>query len=343
MRIRRMWPTKTRRRGRKDRRLRVGLLVTATFLAVGWLLLLPENLLAWGPGTHVALGEMVLDALYLLPPAVRLVLERFPIHFLYGSVSADISFAKKYAPEGRHCHDWRVGEEILASADSDPMRATAYGYLAHLAADTVAHNLFLPRQLLLTSTTQALGHTYWEHRMDVHVGEEYLGKARRLVMDYDHSEADELFDAVLSRTVFSFHTNRRIFRGMIRFQSNERWKLVFDKALRRSRFDLPEPAVLVYFALAFDHVLGYLASSFRSRAAALDPTGEINLRLAKKVRRRGMANGGAADQSVLQELADEFFPLPSEPLLFWPKVEAVRRKSLPVGSSAHSKSRSSPA
>ncbi len=154
-----MWPTKTR--GRKDRRLRVGLLVTATLMVVGWLLLLPENLLAWGPGTHVALGEMVLDALYLLPPAVRLVLERFPIHFLYGSVSADISFAKKYAPEGRHCHDWKVGEEILASADSDHMRATAYGYLAHLAADTVAHNLFLPRQLLLTSTTKALGHTYW--------------------------------------------------------------------------------------------------------------------------------------------------------------------------------------
>ena len=79
--------------------------------------------------------------------------------FLYGSVAADISFAKKYAPEGRHCHDWKVGEEILAAAESDAMRAVAYGYLAHLAADTVAHNLFVPRRLLLTSATQGIGHT----------------------------------------------------------------------------------------------------------------------------------------------------------------------------------------
>jgi hypothetical protein len=159
-------------------------------LAVAWILVTPEDLFAWGAGTHVALGEAVLDSLYLLPPAVRLLLERFPIHFLYGSVSADISFAKKYAPEGRHCHDWTIGEKILSTADSDRLRATAYGYLAHLAADTIAHNLFVPRQLLLTSATQALGHTYWEHRMDIHLGEEYLGKARRLVMENDPRRTD---------------------------------------------------------------------------------------------------------------------------------------------------------
>jgi len=62
--------------------------------------------------------------------------------------------------EGRHCHHWHVGEEILAAADSPELSAVGYGYLAQLAADTVAHNLFVPRQLLITSTTQALGHTY---------------------------------------------------------------------------------------------------------------------------------------------------------------------------------------
>lgn len=298
-------------------------LVPAVLVALGWLLLVPAEALAWGPGTHVALGEALLASLYLLPPAVRAVLERYPIHFLYGSVAADISFAKKYVPEGRHCHNWHVGEEILALADSEPLQAVGYGYLAHLAADTVAHNLYVPRQLLLTSTTQALGHTYWEHRMDVHVGELYLGKARRLVLDYDHAEADRLFNTVLSRTLFSFDTNRRLFRGMIRLQDDPRWRQVFDQVLRNSRFDVPEPLVERYASLAFDYVVDYLVARGESRPAAMDPVGEGNLRAAKR-ERRALANPGIApDPERLRARADDIFPFPASPILYRPARPVV--------------------
>jgi hypothetical protein len=289
-------------------------------VAVAWLLLAPEPVAAWGPATHVALGEAVLASLYLLPPAVRALLERYPLHFLYGSVAADISFAKKYVPEGRHCHSWEVGEEILSSADSERLSAVGYGYLAHLAADTIAHNLFVPRQLLLTSTTQALGHTYWEHRMDMSVGESFLSLARHIVMDHDHSEADELFDDVLSRTVFSFDTNRRIFRGMIRFTGHERWQRVFGQVLANSRFDLPSPVVDQYFELSFERVIEYLRTRGGSAAAKDDPVGELNLRLAKKVRRRAMSDHTADHPEVLAEMADAFFAFPPGPLLYWPQI-----------------------
>ncbi|MDT8341733.1 MAG: zinc dependent phospholipase C family protein [Longimicrobiales bacterium] len=294
-------------------------------LAVLLWLSIPEPAFAWGPGTHVALGELVLGSLYLLPPAVRAVLQRYPIHFLYGNVAADISFAKKYVPEGRHCHNWHVGEEIAeeAARTSEAMRAVALGYLAHLAADTVAHNLYVPRRLLLTSTTAAVGHTYWEHRMDVHVGEEYLGKARRLVFQNDHSEADALFDKVLSSTLFSFRTNRRLFRGMIQVQGDDRWIGVFDRILRRSRFDVPEALVHRYLALSYDSVVDYLRSRRQASPALLDPIGDLNLKLAKKVRRLAMARGGAADPAQLVAAADDFFPLPSEPLVFWPEMQRL--------------------
>ena len=298
-------------------------LLAAFSVAVAWLLLLPEPASAWGPATHVALGEAVLGALYLVPPAVRAVLQRYPLHFLYGSIAADISLAKKYVPEGRHCHNWHVGEEILSTADEEPLTSVGYGYLAHLAADTVAHNVFVPRQLLLTSTTQAIGHTYWEHRMDMHVGEEFLNKARHLVVDNDHSDADALFDEVLSRTIFSFQTNRKIFRGMIRFQGHDRWQRIFERVLAKSRFDLPDPLVDQYFEMAFDHVIGYLINRGASAAASLDPVGDLNLRLAKKVRRRALADHTADHPELLAEMADEFFPIPNEPSLYWPQIQDV--------------------
>jgi hypothetical protein len=293
----------------------------AVGFALGWLALVPEPVTAWGPATHVALGEALLASLYLVPPAVRAVLERYPLHFLYGSVAADISFAKKYVPSGRHCHDWSIGEEILHAADSEHLAAVGYGYLAHLAADTVAHNVFVPRQLLLTSTTQALGHAYWEHRMDMHVGEDYLSLARHVVMDHDHSEADTLFDDVLSRTLFSFNTNRRIFRGMIQFTGHERWQKVFGQVLANSRFDLPDPTVDRYFELAFERVVGYLNDRGGSLAAEADPVGDLNLKLAKKVRRRALSDQAGAEPEALFEMAEAFFPLPSDHSIYWPQIQ----------------------
>lgn len=294
-------------------------------IACAWLALVPEPLFAWGPATHLLVGEMVLSSLYLVPPGVKALLERFPLHFLYGSIAADISFAKKYVPEGRHCHHWHVGEEILDTARTERMRAVALGYLAHLAADTVAHNLFVPRRLLLTSATEALGHAYWEHRMDAHVGDEFMRKARRVVMDHDHSEADALFDEVLSSTVFSFRTNRRIFRGMIRFQGDERWQRIFDAMLRASRFDLADDLVLRYQALSYDSVIDYFVHGSASRPASMDPIGELNLRLAKKIRRRAFAQGPEDETRALADTADEFFPFPEHSLDFWIRYQTVER------------------
>ena len=208
--------------------------------AVLLLALLPDPAWAWGPATHVYLGTGVLESLGLLPPLVRSLLAAHPYDFLYGSVAADISLAKKYVPEGRHCHSWAVGEEVSRVADTDRLRAMGLGYLAHLAADTVAHNIYVPRQLLLTSSTQALGHSYWEHRMDFQLGDRYLALAHDVVMDHDHSEADELFDRVLSDTLFTFRTNRRIFRGMIRVQDTPRWQSFFGTVLQKSRWTLAD-------------------------------------------------------------------------------------------------------
>jgi hypothetical protein len=232
-------------------------------------------------------------------------------------MAADISLAKKYVPAGRHCHFWHVGEEIFAKAESDALRAVGLGYLSHLAADTIAHNYFVPRQLLITSSTKALGHSYWEHRMDTHLGQSYAALARSVVMDYDHSEADMLFDSVLSGTIFSFETNRRIFRGMIRAQDNDRWQSVFERVIQNSRWDLTDDTVDSYITRAFEFVVDYLRRRRDSLPASLDPTGDFNLQLAKKVRRLAMREGAMQKPELLDEMADDFFALPALGFDYW--------------------------
>lgn len=285
--------------------------------AIVLLLVHPDRAFAFGPATHVFLGHQILDMLYLLPEGLADLIRVHPQSFLYGSMAADISFGKKYVPAGRHCHFWHVGEEILEHASNDRLRAVAFGYLTHLAADTIAHNFFVPRQLLLTRSTKALGHGYWEHRLDTHLGDEYAAIARHVVMEYDHSEADNLFDRVLSGTIFSFETNRRIFRGMIRIQDNDRWRATFERVRQSSRWDLSDGTVQAYVGISFDYVVDYLLRRRESHAAALDPTGEFNLSLAKKVRRMALREDAGSRPDALQTLADDFFPLPDRDLGFW--------------------------
>ena len=149
----------------------------------------PDALHAWTPGTHIYLGESVLANLPHLPAIVADLLRAYPFDFLYGNIAADSSMAKKYAPVGRHCHYWHVGQEIHDLAESDALQAFGWGYLCHLAADTVAHNYFVPRQLVLTSSTASVGHSYWESRVETHLGDAYARTAREIIR-LDHSPAD---------------------------------------------------------------------------------------------------------------------------------------------------------
>lgn len=305
-------------------------MLAAVCLAVAAVFLLPEQAWAWGPATHVYLGSALLDSLHLVPEAVRALVAAHPFDFLYGNLAADISLAKKYVPEGRHCHHWHIGEEIHTRAPNDRLKSMSLGYLCHLAADTIAHNYFVPRQLVLTSSTSGVGHSYWEARMDTHLDERYRRLARHVVMEHDHSEADVLFDQVLSNTLFTFRTNRRLFRGMIRFQDSERWQSVFGTMVSRSRWDLSDQAVVGYLERSFDYIVDYLDRRGEAVCAALDPIGDRHLAMSKQVRRMAMQDGAAQNPALLHEMADNFFPLPDIPFGHLRALPADSRHHLPV-------------
>ena len=297
-------------------------LLAAAALAVGAIALFPAVAHAWTPGTHIYLGESVLANLHQLPHAVADLLRSFPFDFLYGNIAADTSLAKKYAPVGRHSHAWHVGQEILDLAPTDPLRAFGHGYLSHLAADAVAHNFFVPRQLVLTSSTAALGHSYWESRFETHLGDAYAKEAKEVILR-DHTPSDTHLDSIISPTLFSTRTNRRLFRGMVHLTESESWRWAFQLILENTRWDLPDADVERHMAVAFEYVMQLLGEP-DAAARRLDPAGHQALRLAKQMRRQALQEGGREEPERIEETAEQHFGLPTPPLAYWQASRAQR-------------------
>ncbi len=282
---------------------------------------------AWTPGTHVYLGESILANLQLLPATVADLLRAFPFDFLYGNIAADSSNAKKFAPVGRHCHYWHVGQEIYDLAGDDALRAFGFGYLCHLAADTVAHNYFVPRQLVLTSSTASVGHSYWESRIETHLGDSYARSARDVILQ-DHAAANTLLDRVISPTIFSVRTNRRLFRGMVHITDSQGWQRGMQAARDRSRWDLANDDVERHLALSFDF-MAELLSEAEPATHQLDPSGERPLKIAKEIRRETLRSAGRREPAALAKAAIDHFGLPDRTLRYWPE----QRRRLPWSAS----------
>jgi hypothetical protein len=289
------------------------------FAGVGLVLLaLPDSAHAWTPGTHIYLGESVLSSLGQLPAAVADLLRAYPFDFLYGNIAADSSIAKHYAPLGRHCHYWHVGQEIHDLAASDAVRAFGLGYLCHLAADTVAHNYFVPRQLMITSSTAAVGHSYWETRVETHLGDAYAKSAKDVIL-LDHAEADAHLDRIIAPTIFSVRTNRRLFRGMVHLTESSSWQRATQVAREYSRWPLTDADVERHLGLSYDYMVALLGAT-DSPALQLDPSGERPLKMAKELRRRVLRDAGRRNVTRLETEAREHFGLPDRPLTFWTRV-----------------------
>lgn len=277
--------------------------------------LTPSAAWAWSPGTHILLGEALLKSAHLLlPGALGALLRAYPYDFLYGSIAADTSFAKRYARVGQHCHDWQVATEILERARDDALRAFGYGYLAHLAADVVAHNHFVPHQLAITSSSAGAGHAYWESRFETHTGEAWSRRAREVIL-LDHARSDDHLDRILSPTIFSTPTNRRIFRGMVSVTDSGAWQRVMALMEQRSRWPLRDTAVRAHLDRSFEYIVDFLVRRDLSTPRAFDPSGEAPLRAAKQLRKAELESGG---ERGVRKVAAERFGLPDTPLRFVP-------------------------
>lgn len=273
-------------------------------LALICFVLFPSDVWAWGIGVHLQVGSWLLDNLHQISEPLRNLLAAYRHDYLYGCISADITLGKKHTHYLKHCHSWRVGKKVLAAAQTDAQRACAWGYLSHLAADSIAHSYFVPYKLMLTYNTVMLKHTYWEMRFEACVDPQIWPLARSIGRR-DFSANDAMLRKVLSDTIFSFGTNKRIFNSMLLLSRLQQWQKMLRSLSETSKWSISEAEKLEFLGLAQQAVLSILRDTEDSSFLQADPTGERALAAARMIRKNlhllwldGKINETDADQII---------------------------------------------
>lgn len=291
-------------------RVFVGLAAAIIVLAVA------DHAWAWGPATHVRLAADVLSHLWLLPAGVAALIARNRRAFIYGSVATDTVLAKKMSRIKQLCHHWDTGFGILESARTDEGRAFGYGYVAHLAADTIAHNKFLPRQMAVSRSTISFGHVYWEIRADSQVEPRHWRKLRS-VLQSRYTEPPDLLRARLVDTLLSFKTNQAVFKRMNLLASERAWRRSVDFWSHISRHRLDGALLDDYHAESFDRIVDVMTRGHSSLVLHEDPSGNAALGYAKAQRRqlRQLKRARIPHHQIIEEAAAGHAPAPTRALL----------------------------
>lgn len=254
------------------------------FVHLTFLILAPSVAHAWGPGTHLDIALTVLQHAAWFLPAARKLIEAHRDEFIYGAVSPDIIVGKKYAGAIYHCHNWSIGKRILKEAKTDAERAAAWGYLTHLAADTVAHNYFVPFKMIRSFSTRSLSHAYWEMRYDVYVPEKCWRELDHVVQ-HDYKPFDYLLERVLKKTIFTFRTAKRIFNSILILHRMKQLRFGLRSYAKVSRWTLPAEDVKRYRALFMGAVSDFLSHPEEAPCLKADPAGRRKLAYAAEMRK----------------------------------------------------------
>jgi hypothetical protein len=254
----------------------LALLVLSTL----FVLLLPGEALAWGPGVHTAAARFVLANLDLVPPAVAALLAQFPNSYLYGCLSADFFVGKGTRVRPGHSHNWESAFRLAAAADSPQLTAHALGYMSHLGADVLAHNYYVPGVMERTALPRNIAHMYVEMQADSrltggHGLKERLSRLSQRILDRSLVSA-------LDKNPFTYLCRKRVFKGSVHLCRLPG----FNRSLRFAQKMMPLPNGAQdlddMFDLSLRAVLDVLRSGEKSVLTQFDPIGSVNLKHVKR-------------------------------------------------------------
>jgi len=277
------------------------ILFAAAPLALAIILIRPESAFAWGPVTHIALGMQVLATVITPDHPLQAALLNLPEVFLYGSLAPDIVQGRRLQSRlRRHSHNWDTGLALLQSARGDQQIAFAMGYLAHLGADVVAHNFFLPACLIGNFDSRFSGHIYTEARFDSIQEPTYLDLLLK-VLTLDFGPLDAMLDRAIDSPLIPFSAHRLIFEGGLKRIRG--WDRVI-RALGETT-DIDRDDAELFADASCGAIAGLLDHAPKAPARRFDPMGEDAIRRANSSRSslQRLARIGAPARKSARELA----------------------------------------
>ena len=286
-------------------------------MKIGWLVVLgvvavamsADAALAWGPVTHVHLASQLLSEAGAIGVGMMALIARHAKHFLYGNIAADVVFGKRLSKVKHSCHKWSTAWDLLEAARTDEQQVFAYGYLTHLAADVVAHNKYVPWQLLMTRTTMNFGHIFWEMRADGHVESGCWPQLQETLLQ-PFPQHEVLLERHLENTLFSFETNLRIFNHMNLVASAARWRKLVGHWGRLSRWPLEPDLIGHYHAESLSLMRMALRQVDDPVLTRQDPSGAATLEQVRQNRRllRRLSWQGLNGRWLAESMAEPYAP-----------------------------------
>jgi len=261
-------------------------LILAFFASVAFLLdlVLCHQAYAWGPGVHTVIALQSLDVAAGLVSSVGQLILSSPLEYLYGSLAADFFLMKAHMKTTRHAHHWKGGFALLAEAKTDKEKAYAYGFLAHLAADVIAHNIFIPNLLNIFPSKRGRSHIYWEVRADYVVGPVYTRIARQ-VLSTEQDGCDAILRSVINGRKKGLRTRKKIYTQSVKISDYlyDTIPNLFDRQTLRWEGFREYSIRMVMVSSLF--VTEFLNDPYHSVCLGHDPNGKARLR---RLRRKGL-------------------------------------------------------
>ena len=304
------------------------LMIFVYLLFVVAVLLIPDTAFAWGPGMHLETSLVVLERIREIAPSIAAIIAEHPRHFIYGTVSPDILVGKRYAGYHWHCHNWNVAKVLLDTAKTTAEKAGVYGYLTHLAADTVAHNYYVPYKTVRGYSAKMLSHTYWELRYDLNV-DNRVWKEITHITKGDYVDFDALMEKTLRKTILSFRTSRFIFKGLLKLEQLKHLRQTLQVFAKKSQWKIAPERYSHFYDLTINTVMNFLQDPQRAHCLAADPSGMA--RLSESLQLRNRIRENLRRKVITRAQADKWVELSANqleeslflPVIWWPDVYDV--------------------
>jgi hypothetical protein len=235
------------------------------------------------------------------PTAVLLREERSA--YLYGNIAADIINFKGWGGHYNHCHRWTIVDAMREKARTNAEEAFILGYLSHLAADTIAHNHYVPYHLARYARSKGLGHLYWEMYADRFVRASRWKIIGELKSDRSLDALDELVNEAVPRKAFSMRTNKLVFNHVLLISERDHWRRGVERIHGFAAAPL-DPEFLELFRRA---AVGRIRLALRPKGLEtllhIDTNGKAAQKAAWKTRKRALRRIASAERRQKESAA----------------------------------------